>query len=260
MRTILDIPYLADTPHTPATRQALDVYAPDSGTNLPVVVYIHGGGWRYGDRKDVGIKPAALVNCGFIFVSLGYRLVPEVRNRGQLADLATGLRWVYDHIAQYGGARDQLHLLGWSAGAPLAASVAVDRQHINTAGVPASAIRTVTGLDGDCFHIPRQIEMTDAKTRAYHESVWGTDPAAWNEPSPITHLAPGEQYPAFLLIHIASRADSRWQAEAFASRCHAVGANARVLAIDTTHEALTNDIGRDGDPTTAAVLEFIAPR
>jgi carboxylesterase type B len=57
-------------------RQTLDVYAPGAGKNHPVAIWIHGGGWHSGDKKDVGRKPQAFVDRGFVFVSINYRLGP----------------------------------------------------------------------------------------------------------------------------------------------------------------------------------------
>jgi len=51
-------------------RQLLDVYAPTEGKNHPVVVWIHGGGWRRGDKADVQNKPKAFADRGFVFVSI----------------------------------------------------------------------------------------------------------------------------------------------------------------------------------------------
>src|SRR6266540_4355593 len=59
-------------------RQTLDVYAPTEGKNLPVVVWIHGGGWQAGDKVDVQKKPQAFADKGFVFVSINYRLLPDV--------------------------------------------------------------------------------------------------------------------------------------------------------------------------------------
>ena len=55
-------------------RQTLDVFAPAEGKNHPVVVWIHGGGWHSGDKKDVKHKPQAFTDKGFVFVSINYRL------------------------------------------------------------------------------------------------------------------------------------------------------------------------------------------
>src|SRR5262249_17608176 len=61
----------------PATeRQTLDVYSPEGATNLPVVFWIHGGGWVTGDKKNVDLKPQVLNEHGFVFVSTNYRLLP----------------------------------------------------------------------------------------------------------------------------------------------------------------------------------------
>src|SRR3954463_3780213 len=59
-------------------RQVLDVYSPPNAKDLPVVFWIHGGGWQTGDRPDVQIKPQVFMDRGFVFVSTNYRLLPSV--------------------------------------------------------------------------------------------------------------------------------------------------------------------------------------
>src|SRR5213080_3422557 len=59
-------------------RQVLDVYSPQNARNLPVVFWIHGGGWQTGDKTDVHVKPRAFMEKGFVFVSTNYRLLPSV--------------------------------------------------------------------------------------------------------------------------------------------------------------------------------------
>src|SRR5438045_5226381 len=66
-------------------RQTLDVYAPSEGKMHPVVVWIHGGGWQAGDKKEVDKKPQAFVDKGFIFVSVNYRLLPDKVTIKQMA-------------------------------------------------------------------------------------------------------------------------------------------------------------------------------
>ena len=74
-----DIPY-ADPAHE---RQVLDIYvpdgcAPDGAEGLPVVFWIHGGGWVTGDKANVQLKPRVFTDRGYVFVSTNYRLLPEV--------------------------------------------------------------------------------------------------------------------------------------------------------------------------------------
>jgi len=89
-----DLPYAE--PADP--RQKVDIYAPEGARNLPVVFWIHGGGWQAGDRTSIQIKPQAFVDKGFIFVSTGYRLLPDVDMGTIFRDVAKSVRWVHDHI------------------------------------------------------------------------------------------------------------------------------------------------------------------
>ena len=73
-------------------RQTLDLYAPASGTGHPVVVWIHGGGWRQGDKRGVQQKPEAFVEKGFVFVSTNYRFVPQVTVKEMTSDVAKAIR------------------------------------------------------------------------------------------------------------------------------------------------------------------------
>src|SRR6476659_6103154 len=74
-------------------RQTLDVYAPTEGRNHPVIVWIHGGGWQAGDKKDVQKKPQAFADKGFVFVSINYRLLPKVTIKQMAGDVAKAIRW-----------------------------------------------------------------------------------------------------------------------------------------------------------------------
>src|SRR5438045_2591976 len=89
-------------------RQTLDVYSPTEGNSHPVVVWIHGGGWQAGDKKEVQKKPQAFVDKSFVFVSINYRLLPEVTIKQMAGDVAKAIRWIHDHAKDYGGDPDTL--------------------------------------------------------------------------------------------------------------------------------------------------------
>src|SRR5881394_4507355 len=112
-----DVPYAE--PADP--RQRVDIYAPAGAKNLPVVFWIHGGGWQAGDRTNVQVKPQAFADKGFVFVSTGYRLLPDVDMGTITRDVANSLRWVHDHISEQGGDPKRILVMGHSAGAQLAA-------------------------------------------------------------------------------------------------------------------------------------------
>ncbi len=97
-------------------RQVLDLYSPKNAKDLPVVFWIHGGGWQTGDKTDVQIKPQAFMDKGFVFVSTNYRLLPKVDMATIVRDVARSIHWVHDHSAEYGGDPKRLLIMGHSAG------------------------------------------------------------------------------------------------------------------------------------------------
>src|SRR4051812_24875480 len=72
-------------------RHVLDIYAPPNAKGLPVVFWIHGGGWQVGDKTSVQEKPRAFVEKGFVFVSTNYRLLPQVTMEELIRDVAKSL-------------------------------------------------------------------------------------------------------------------------------------------------------------------------
>jgi carboxylesterase type B len=124
-RVTRDIPYA-----TAHERQVLDVYAPEGAKNLPVVFWIHGGGWQAGNKSMVGVKPKAFMEAGFVFVSINYRLLPTVDMTALTSDVATALGWVLKNIATYGGDPARLLVMGHSAGGQLAALMCTDEKYV----------------------------------------------------------------------------------------------------------------------------------
>lgn len=101
----------------------LDVFAPRivPDSPMPVVVYIHGGGWRRGDKISGKTFMAALAEAGFIVVSINYRLAPDSKWPAQIEDCKAAIRWVRKNIASYGGDPRRIGVFGLSAGGHLAA-------------------------------------------------------------------------------------------------------------------------------------------
>jgi acetyl esterase/lipase len=115
-------------------RHRLDIYhsklAPPSGA--PVMVYIHGGAWVMGDKREQG-KPMMfeLVARGWVCVAINYRLSPRATWPVHIVDAKRAVAWVKEHIAAYGGNPSFVAVSGGSAGGHLCALLAL------TAGDPA---------------------------------------------------------------------------------------------------------------------------
>ncbi len=99
----------------------LNITAPKDARDLPVLLYIHGGGFETGRIGDLTYGPSdEYARRGIVQVSVGYRLnvfgLFRSRNYG-LHDLVTAVKWVYAHIADFGGDPERITLMGQSAGA-----------------------------------------------------------------------------------------------------------------------------------------------
>lgn len=126
-------PLLLDL-HLPSARQP--------GAGLPVVVYVHGGGWRRGTRRMTGPAfdggPglfARITGEGFAVVSADYRLSGEALFPAQLDDVRAALAWVGEHAAEFGMDAGRVVLWGESAGAHLAALLALSVPGVRGVGV-----------------------------------------------------------------------------------------------------------------------------
>lgn len=138
-----------DIAYGPATRQKLDVYRPhDAKGPLPVLVFFYGGAWNNGQRQDYGFAARAYASQGFLTILPDYRIVPEVRFPGFVEDGAAAVHWARDNAARLGGDPERIMLAGHSAGAYIAAMLALDPQWLDKADSEDIHIRAVAGLAG----------------------------------------------------------------------------------------------------------------
>jgi acetyl esterase/lipase len=257
-----------DIPYTnPAhDRQVLDIYSPKRAKDLPVVFWIHGGGWQTGDKKDVQIKPQAFTDRGFVFVSTNYRLLPAVDMATIIRDVARAVGWVHDHIAEHGGDPKRLFIMGHSAGAQLAALLCTDDRYLKVEGVPLTDIKGCVPVDGDTYDVPAIIETAETRWRVHglprakfgHREKFGNDPAKHRDFSAVNHVAKGKGIPPFLILHVAGHPDTTAQAQRLANVLKQAGIPVRVFgARETTHDKLNADLGRPDDPATRALFAFL---
>lgn len=98
----------------------LDLYLPEASDRpAPVVVWVHGGGWKMGSKE--GCPAALLVPRGFAAVSISYRFTDVAKFPAQLHDCKAAIRWVRAHAAQYNLDADHIGVWGGSAGGHLVA-------------------------------------------------------------------------------------------------------------------------------------------
>ena len=258
-----NLPY-ADPAHE---RQVLDVYAPSGAKDLPVVFWIHGGGWQAGDKESVREKPKAFTSRGFVFVSTNYRLLPAFDMETIVRDIARSLRWVHANIAKHGGDPRRVLVMGHSAGAQLAALICTDDRYLKAEGVPFSILKGCVPVDGDTYDVPAIIETAETRRRVHgqppakfgHREKFGDDPARHRDFSAVTHIERGKGIAPFLVLHVADHPDNTAQAFRLGTALKEAGIPVKVFgARETNHNRLNDNLGIEGDPSTKELYEFIA--
>jgi acetyl esterase/lipase len=137
-------------------QQRLDVYVPvqASAGPRPLVVFWHGGRWRFGDKADYRFVGAALAELGYVAVLPNYRHYPNVKMPGFMDDAARAGEWAAAHAGEFGADASRLYVMGHSAGAHMAALVALDPRYFAAAGRPGPPITGVIGLSGPYDFLP----------------------------------------------------------------------------------------------------------
>jgi acetyl esterase/lipase len=175
--------------------QKLDLYIPDrpadqiGGRPFDVVVFIHGGSWQAGDRDEYQFVGQALASKGFIAVVADYRLYPDVRFPDFVADAAAATRWTRDHIAARGGNPARLFVMGHSAGAHIAALLALDASYLTAVGMAPRDLRGVIGLAGPYDFLPLRSNTL--------KIIFGPESERWRS-QPIRYVD-GQNPPMLLL-------------------------------------------------------------
>ena len=242
------------------------MYSPKNAKNLPVVFWIHGGGWQTGDKSSVQIKPQAFMDKGFVFVSTNYRLWPNVEMGTIVRDVAKAVGWVHAHIAEYGGDPNRLFVGGHSAGAQLAALICIDDRYLKSEGVTFDMVKGCVPVDGDTYDVPAIIETAETRRRAHgqpppkagHREKFGNDPAKHRDYSAVTHVSAGKGIPPFFVLHVAEHPDTSAQAQRLATALKGAGVNVTVFGgRETTHNKINADLGLPEDPATKALFPFL---
>ncbi len=259
----LDVPYHR-VEGAEARLTCLDVYAPESGEGLPILVMIHGGGWRLGDKARGGMtryKVPHFTGAGYVYVSINYRLSPAVRHPVHVQDVARALGWIHDHAREVGGDPDRIFVMGHSAGAHLAALVATDERRLQEVGKDLSILKGAVLLDSAAYDLPRyadELGAPAAATRMYR-TAFGPPGPAWRDASPRHHVEAGKGIPPFLILHTGLRRTGATLSRELAEALVAAGTPARAVhAADRNHSGLNRGIGEPGDPYTALVMDFLA--
>lgn len=205
----------ASVPYAEGSRRTVDVYRAGSVENAPVVVFFYGGSWQGGGKEKYRFAAKALARCGFVVMVPDYRVFPEVRFPGFIEDGALAVRFARDSARRYGGDPERLFVMGHSAGAHIAAMLALDGRWVSGAGVPPATIAGLIGLAGPYDFLPLHGTL---------KTVFGG--ADRRETQPIFHVTPAAP-PAFLATGATDRVVDPANSARLAARLAEAGCDVR---------------------------------
>lgn len=242
--------------------QRLDFSAARGVTGpAPLFVFVHGGGWRQGDKRNAtgAEKVEHFTGRGFAFASVNYRLVPDAKVEELAQDVADAIGTLVRQARILGIDPSRIVLAGHSAGAHLAALVATDPQYLKRAGLGLDQIDGVLLLDGAAYDVPVQRQEGPRFMQRVYAQAFGDDPVRQRALSPTLHAA-APNAPAFLILHV-DRRDGRRQSEALGAALRDAGASVTVQALEGRglrgHMAINRSLGDAEYPATAIVDAWI---
>lgn len=235
-------------------RQTIDVYAPANAERAPVIFMVHGGGWRYGDKTNARVvenKIARWVARGFIFISVNYRMLPELDGLQQRDDIVAALVFAQQHAAHWGGDASQFILMGHSAGAHLVALVNANPAIALNAG--AQPWLGTVALDSGALDVPAIMQR---RHLPLYDAAFGSNQQRWQLASPRHQLT--RSTPPLLAVCSTQRRDNPCQqAQAFQHDAQALGNRVLVLPQDLSHSQINENLGLPSAYTNA-VEDFMA--
>ncbi|MEM0900713.1 MAG: alpha/beta hydrolase [Pseudomonadota bacterium] len=234
-------------------QQSYDLYLPSTADEVRgVVVFLHGGAWRFGDKSNRQVwraKSAHFNRLGLAFASANTRLLPDADPLLQADDLAAAIAHLQTNAKQWGIDARRTIVAGHSAGAHVAALVAADPSLYTSFGL--RPWRGTILLDSAALDV-EQI-MADQPARL-HRRAFGTDPKFWRAASPFHRLKPGHS--PFMLVCSTKRGSPCRQAQAFDAKSRRLGGRSVVLPVSLSHRDINSQLGRRGS-YTESVTQFM---
>lgn len=237
-----DAAAIRDVAYGPHPSQRYDVYVPAKTAGAPTIFFVHGGGWRRGDKAGAGMidaKQRRWTAMGAFVVSTNYRMLPDSDPLEQARDVARAIASAQQRVAAAGGDPNAFVLMGHSAGAHLVALVATTPEFAREAGV--APWRGNVLLDSGAIDTVKT--MTTTRKPALFAEAFGDDPAYWRSASPLHRLS-GRLAPT-LAVCASERVDSCPNNTAFLRKAREYGTRTQLLAKPLSHGEINRDLGED---------------
>lgn len=263
------LPYVdADRRHA---NHYLDLYVPDTEAPVPALLWIHGGGWSFGERDQDRALALRLAERGLAVASMSYRLssgrwadpdAPEegVQHPAHVNDVADAFSWLRQESARFGLNSDALFVGGHSAGGHLAALLSSDARYLKARGLALDDVAGAIPIGGT-YDIPDYHAALTAGQpelgQAHIEAVFGATVENWQDASPTRFLT---QSKVPMLVVVEEQAGFQRYARRMMKAARAANRD-NIFRFDAAGRTHGNVIlmmsGRHEDSVRAEILRFV---
>ncbi len=253
--TRAEFPHRLDLAYGKNAKQRLDLYFPKAKPNRAAVfLFLHGGGFREGDRAQYGYVAKPFVERGVITAVASYRLTGDgFKYPDQPMDTRLAITWLYKHIAEYGGDPDRIYVGGHSAGAILAADVGANRSWMKAAGIPQRALRGIAPISA-----PYDLRTPG---RRGEDDAYASTAELREKASPLLHIVAPVPVAIVAVGSLEDPAKMVGSSRDFAAKMTQAGAHADFLLLDgEDHRGTVRQLGEGNSVLFKAVIAMITAR
>jgi len=183
-------------------RQCLDLYLPEGAGPWPALLWIHGGAWAVGHRKDEEAVARRFAEQGIVVAAIDHRMSKAlwidpkldtgIQHPEHVKDCAAAFAWLCAHASRYRLDPDRLFVGGFSSGAHLAALLATDPSYLAAHGIDASRIAGAIPVDGAydmaAYYEAHRVHNGEKMAEQHVLDVFGRGEGVLDAASPTTHL------------------------------------------------------------------------
>lgn len=190
--------------------QTLNVFSPRKPTDKNVLIFIHGGSWRSGNKKLYNFFGTRMARKGIVTVNIGYPLNPVGNYNDMASATARAVKWVHENIDRFGGDPDKIFISGHSAGGHLATLVSVRDEYLDSVGA-GNVIKGVILIDAAGLDMYGYLTEDPKPEGHSYLKTFTRNPDEWKKASPLYYLHRGipplliykgeRTYPSILKSH-----------------------------------------------------------
>ena len=200
VKVIEDLRYFESEENDP--KHLLDLYLPADTQEAPMMLWIHGGAWAFGDRKKEKELAMQFVREGVAVAVASYRLSPGtwadpkfntgIQHPEHIKDIARAFTWVHKHATEYGYSQNNLFVSGYSAGGHLSALLAADGQYLEAEGLSTEHIKGIIPIAGaydiSHYHQAHLLGNGPEMAEKHVQAVFGDTEEDFAQASPTTFV------------------------------------------------------------------------